>query len=534
MLSVKQKSHKKLIIVLSSVGVLLFSILLGIQKVLYLSGEPQGDKNCPPVNPEDTKSENNPNIIEVLGPYGKLKWEQKGGIINDASCLNATAIYGMIEVKEEADIHKAITFAKQNGLKIAIAGIRHSMGGQAVSRNAVVLDMRSFNKKTLNEETKILTVQSGATWHDIQKFLHPKYAVKAMQSTDIFTVGGSISVNAHGMDHQIGSIHNTIRALRIMHPSGEIEEVSPTKNPELFKLVIGGYGLFGIILDADIEVTDNTIYETSRKIINYTEFTDYFNSQIANNTDYGLMYSHLSTAPGSFLKEMILYTYKTDPGPHSEIPPLREVSNERLRRFVINLAKSGSIAQSIKWFVEKNIEPKLETCTITRNQALKEGESCLVSRNEPMHDSVRYLKNSLKNDTDILQEYFIPRSEFKSFVDNMRAVLQKNNARVLNASVRVVKTDDIYLSYAPQDSYSIVLYLNQTTNDSGNAKMKKLTEDLIDVTLLHKGRFFLPYQLYYSKQQLQGAYPQINDFFKLKEKYDPERLLTNKFYEKYR
>jgi len=25
-----------------------------------------------------------------------------------------------------------------------------------------------------------------------------------MQSTDIFSVGGSISVNAHGMDHQAG------------------------------------------------------------------------------------------------------------------------------------------------------------------------------------------------------------------------------------------------------------------------------------------------------------------------------------------
>jgi len=31
-----------------------------------------------------------------------------------------------------------------------------------------------------------------------------------MQSTDIFSVGGSISVNAHGMDHQAGALAKSI------------------------------------------------------------------------------------------------------------------------------------------------------------------------------------------------------------------------------------------------------------------------------------------------------------------------------------
>jgi len=52
-------------------------------------------------------------------------------------------------------------------------------------------------------------------------------------------------------------------------------------------------------------------------------------------------------------------------------------------------------------------------------------------------------------------------------------------------------------------------------------------------TIAHKGRFFLPYQLYYSKDQLQRSYPQINDFFAAKRKYDPSELFTNTFYQKY-
>ena len=70
-------------------------------------------------------------------------------------------------------------------------------------------------------------------------------------------------------------------------------------------------------------------------------------------------------------------------------------------------------------------------------------EACLVNRNDPMHDSVPYLRNALANETDILHEYFIPRSQFVSFIDGMRKVLPDNKTNLLNASVRIVHQEDI-------------------------------------------------------------------------------------------
>ena len=69
-----------------------------------------------------------------------------------------------------------------------------------------MLDMRRLNAIALDPARRTVTVGAGATWHDIQNAIHPRFAVKAMQSTDIFTVGGSISVNAHGMDHRAGAL----------------------------------------------------------------------------------------------------------------------------------------------------------------------------------------------------------------------------------------------------------------------------------------------------------------------------------------
>src|SRR5829696_549199 len=134
------------------------------------------------------------------------------------------------------------------------------MGGQAFRRGGMVLDMRPMNGIRLDPDKRIVTVGAGATWHDIQNALHPRFAVKAMQSTDIFSVGGSISVNAHGMDHRAGALLGSIRSLRVMLADGQVVTASPAENDALFRHVVGGYGLFGVILSAELEVVPNDIY----------------------------------------------------------------------------------------------------------------------------------------------------------------------------------------------------------------------------------------------------------------------------------
>src|ERR1700720_2501869 len=136
------------------------------------------------------------------------------------------------------------------------------MGGQAFRKGGVVLDMRSFNRITLNQAGRRVPVQPGGTWHDIQIALHPRFAVRALQSTDIFSVGGSISVNAHGMVHQAGALAKSIKSMRVMLADGSLRTVSPTENRELFDLVVGGYGLFGVIVEAELDIADNLVYQT--------------------------------------------------------------------------------------------------------------------------------------------------------------------------------------------------------------------------------------------------------------------------------
>ena len=516
-------------------GVSMVALLAAGGAYLYaapLAADPDGWKDCGTFLPRTAGGFANlpPMAGEALP---KLDWLQSGGTINDASCLSRTDVEGIVRVARPEDVGRALAYARVKGLRVSPAGMKHSMGGHAFAPGNLVLDMRGLNRIELDARKGTIRVGAGATWHQIQEAIHPRFAVKSMQSTDIFTVGGSISVNAHGMDHRAGALMDSIRSLKVMLADGTVVTASREENAELFRHVVGGYGLFGVVVEAELEIVPNTILRSQRQVIATADYPEVF-ARLADDPAVELTYTHLSTAPGSLLKEALVYSYRADPA-DAELEPaaLGEVGATKLRRLTINLSKRGDWFKSLKWWSEKNLEHRFETCTISRAQAQRDGEACLVSRNDPMHDSVAYLYNDLPEEADILHEYFVPRANIVPFIEDMGELFRAQDTNLLNASIRAVSAESNALTYAPEPAFSVVLYITQRTDAAGNARMARLTSDLIDLTAKHGGRFFLPYQLHYTPAQLAQHYPQIGEFLAAKRRWDPEGRFTNTWYERY-
>lgn len=526
---VRPSSPKKPLLIVS-LAVAMFVGLVA-EKVFEYALQPAKPKDCDFVYPHSA-DQTKPTTLQIGSPEHSLPFKQLGGVINDASCLNKTAIFGIVKVTSVEDIASALRFARENHLKVTAAGQRHSMGGQTFVKDGLVLDMGAFNQMKLDKEHRILNVQTGATWMQIQQMLDREgLAVKAMQSINIFSVGGTLSVNAHGIAHNPGQIAPTVRSFRIMLSSGEIKTASPTENSELFKLALGGYGLFGVILDVDLDVVTNEMYRWKTQYMSYKNFPEYYEKNIKNSDKIGLMYGRLSVSPASYLAETSVHTYERTRF-DGEIPPLRPARHVWLDRLVINLSKTGGFGRWVRWTMEKYAEPMLHPC-LSRNQAMSQKEACLVSRNQEMYDSMDYLSNRLK-DTDILQEYFIPPEKMADFVDGLRRVIKINGANLLNVTIRIVHKDGVTaIPYAKEDRFAFVLYFNQKFNEADSRILQKTTTDLIDLATKLDGTFYLPYQLFYSQEQLRKAYPEIDTFFAKKQRFDPIGLFTNKFYEKY-
>ena len=515
-------------------GIIIATIGVVTGKKAYdFSVAPEGERDCSFSYP----NQNTPPISSV--PYTTLAEigvaiAQQGGSINDASCLNKTSIYGIVAIKSERDISDVLTFAAANDIKITPAGSRHSMGGQSFSPGGIVLDMRTFNQISIDAENMTMLVQSGSTWKDIQTILDPMgLAVKAMQSINLFTVGGTISVNAHGVAHDPGQIGPTIRSLRVMLSDGSIKKVSPTENKELFSMVLGGYGLSAIILEAELDIVKNDVYTWKTDYIDYTDFNSFYDSNVIDNSEVGLMYARLSIAPGSYLTETAVHRYlKTD----ENIPakPMGEASKVWMKRLIFNLSKTGSAGRWIRWTSEKYLEPGYHNC-VTRNNVMTgtSEEVCVASRNQKMNQSMEYLNTTLK-DTNILNEYFIPKENTVAFIDGLRDIVEDTGVNLLNVTLRIVTKDTLSaLPYAKDDRIAYVLYFNQALNEDDSKKLEGATVKLIDLATSLDGTYYLPYQLYYSSEQLRTAYPEIDTFFTLKRKYDPTERFSNAFYEKY-
>jgi FAD/FMN-containing dehydrogenase len=451
---------------------------------------------------------------------------ERPGIANDASRLNPTAIAEIWPIPPEVHVAeeqllRLLDRARREHLPISIAGARHSMGGHTVSPGGIVIDMLPFNRMTFDEPTAILHVQAGARWSQIIPYLDRRgWSVLVMQSNDSFSVGGSISVNCHGWQQNHAPIASSVASFRLLKADGTIVRCSRDENRELFSLVLGGYGLFGVILDVDLHVIPNQRYRARRYTIAADEYVSTYDREVNRASDVGMVFGRLSVAPESFLEEAILTVFHNAPSADGKLPPLTDPERTQLKRAIFRGSEGSEYGKHLRWQAEKKLQQL--------------GEREYFSRNQLLNESVEIFANRSPETTDILHEYFVPPDQFNPFLRRVREIVPRHHGDLLNVTVRNVHADtDTFLRYADQEMFALVMLFVQARSPAGEKQMSAMTRELIDAVLACGGRYYLPYRLHATAEQFERAYPQARAFFELKRRYDPDELFQNQFYLKY-
>jgi decaprenylphospho-beta-D-ribofuranose 2-oxidase len=461
-------------------------------------------------------------------PYAEMWRTHNPFIADDVSRLQPTKILKIESATKREQLQAILKEANEKNWKVSIAGSLHSQGGHTFYSGAVVLNMKDFDEVlNLDVEKKLITVEAGATWDDIQRFINPKgLAIKVMQSSYVFTVGGTMSANAHGRDLDQTSFVETVDSFRLLMPGGQIVNVSRTENPELFRLVIGGYGMFGVILDATIRLTDDAVYERSARVMDYTEFPAYFEKNVRTNSGIALMLGRPSIATGdAFLKEMTVTTWSKTDRTEEGLHELGEEKNVLRDKFIFGMSRSYDWAKNVRWYLQKKIESSPgKTKLISRNNAMR-----------PPETPLEFLDYYSSKDTDILQEYYVPVRNFVPFMDDFRRILQEEELNVLSSTIRYVKAnDETDLSYCPkEDCFAIIQMSNVKLTPEAQAHAKAVTQKLVDAAAKYDGTYYLTYQLYPTRDQMRRVYPRADAVFAAKRKYDPQERFMSMFYAAY-
>ncbi len=448
------------------------------------------------------------------------------GQVDDASRLNQTPVAEVVDVPVEIDraedqLAELLARARRDGLRVSIAGARHSMGGHTIYPGGLLINMLPLNQMVLDEEREILRVGSGALWSDIIPFLDAGgRSVSVMQSNNSFSVGGSISVNCHGWQHGRPPIASTVESFRLMKADGAIVRCSRDENVELFSLVLGGYGLFGIILDAELRVEKNRRYLLTSYVIPAREAMSTYKQKVGPRSDAAMVYARMNVDPDRFLQDVILNVLAEDPDPQAAIPPLGELGLVGIRRTVFRGSVDSDYGKRLRWAAETKLQSQIREKAFSRNQLLNEG--------------VEIYENRQADSTDILHEYFVPEDRIELLVEKLREIIPDENGNLLNVTVRHIDEDeDTFLRYADGPMLALVMLFNQKRTDDGEAAMRKLTRRMIDAASAIGGRYYLPYRLHATPEQFHSVYPMAREFFEKKREHDPGELFQNRFYLKY-
>jgi FAD/FMN-containing dehydrogenase/uncharacterized membrane protein YhaH (DUF805 family) len=444
-----------------------------------------------------------------------LKTDER--IIDDVTRLNPVLV---AKIVRPASVEEICEVIKNIDGPISVGGGRFSMGGQTASPHSVHIDMRRMNKVLEFSATdKVIKVQAGIRWCDIQQYIDEyDLSIKIMQTYANFTVGGALSVNAHGRYMGMGPVVLSVRSIDVVLANGSLIHATRTENKEIFFGAIGGYNGIGIIVQAELELADNLAIKRIDKKMKVEEYKAYFFENIRDNAK--VVFHNGDIYPPQYKRLRAVSWVETDEKPtvKTRLMPLKE--SYPLERYFLWAFTERPLGKPYREFV---IDP-----------LLYKGKKIHWRNYEAGYDVAELEPKSRINSTYVLLEYFVPVNQFEQFEQVMAEIFTRFNVNVLNVSIRHAKADPgTYLAWAREEVFAFVVYYKQRTDAASKHAVAVWTRELADAVIAVNGSYYLPYQVHPTATQFNKAYPSAQKLFDLKAKLDPDYKFRNIFWDTY-
>lgn len=136
-----------------------------------------------------------------------------------------------------------------------------------------------------DESSGKLACEAGVLLRDIQHLIVPRgWMLPVSPGTQLITVGGAIANDVHGKNHhRFGSFGDQVNKLRLLRTSGEIIECSTHHHPDWFSATIGGLGLTGLIVEAELQLRRIASPWLNVETLPYANLKQFF--EIADGSD---------------------------------------------------------------------------------------------------------------------------------------------------------------------------------------------------------------------------------------------------------
>ena len=461
--------------------------------------------------------------------------QEQRELCNDKhSHLNPATVLGRLTPRTVDDVASVVRRVGERGDCMSIAGSCHAMGGQQFAQDAWLLDTRGMNKVLeFDRERGLIHVQGGITWPDLmrhyvieQRHDAEVWGIRQKQTgADRLTVGGAVSANIHGRGLAYAPFVQDIEAVEVVLADGSIVQCDRNTHRELFRLVVGGYGLFGVVTSVKLRLVPRQKVQRVVELSRIDDIMDRFNDRIGEGYLYGDF--QFSTAPEDrgFLSRGVFSCYRPvdarTPIPANQIRLLP--ADWRRLLFLAHRNKKRAFNEFADFYLQSS------------GQIYWSDTHQLSVYLDDYHGRLDQVLLPHVSGSEMITELYVPRERLSSFMSDVRRDFLRHEVNLIYGTVRLIEADtETMLAWARENFACVIFNLHVDHDERGIDRSAAAFRRLIDIAIHHGGSYFLTYHRYATRGQVSACYPMFEEFLGAKRRIDPQEVFQSDWYRHYR
>jgi len=148
--------------------------------------------------------------------------------------------------------------ALSDAFPLIARGAGHSYGDAALpaADGKIVMTERMDKFISYDADNRVLKCEAGVTLLDFFNSFVPRSAyLPVTPGISEITIGGCIAADIHSKNHwREGGFSRSVKSLSILTSEAGLVSCSRSENPQLFAATLAGYGLTGLIIEAELQL----------------------------------------------------------------------------------------------------------------------------------------------------------------------------------------------------------------------------------------------------------------------------------------
>lgn len=452
--------------------------------------------------------------------------------VNDVhSQLNPTRVREVLVPNNIEELTAIVRRAVWERTPISIAGCRHAMGGQQFATDSVCIDTRRCARLiSIDRERGLIEAEAGIQWPELiegylvrqEGMTRPWGIAQKQTGANTFTLGGSLSANAHGRGLTMKPLIADVESFTLLNAEGRMLRCSREENPQLFRLAIGGYGLFGLIVRVTLRLVPRRKLRRTVELVSATDLAERFEARIAAGFSYGDFQFSVDERASDFLQRGVFSCYEPIPEDSPMVAPQRLSDEDWLDLLALAYADRG---QAFEKFARYYLGTDGQTYWSDTHQL----GAYLPDYAQRLRARLGGPETSL-----VITELYVPRAQLAGFLAAAADLLRESSSPVVYGTVRLIEKDDeSFLPWAREASACVIFNLQTRHSPAGIAAAADTFRALIDLAIARTGSYFLTYHRFATRAQVAACYPNFGEFLEAKEQLDPGAIFASDWHRHY-